>query len=108
MRAGRLRHRVTLQRATDGIDQYGDQTPTWTALATVWAAVEPLSGREYLLAQQVHGEATVRITIRPVANVTLTPKDRVRFGARYFDVQSVINKDERNREIELLCVERIA
>ena len=106
MQAGRLRHRVTVQRATDAIDQYGDQTPTWTALGTVWASVEPLNGREYFAAAQMQSEVSTRIVIRPISGVTLTPKDRVKFGSRYFDIQSVINRDERNRELQLLCVER--
>jgi SPP1 family predicted phage head-tail adaptor len=106
MQAGRLRHRVTVQRATDSIDQYGDQTPTWTSLGTVWASVEPLSGREYFAAAQMQSEVSTRIVIRPISGVTLTPKDRVKFGSRYFDIQSVINRDERNRELQLLCVER--
>lgn len=106
MRAGRLRHRVTVQRATDSIDQYGDQTPTWTALGTVWASVEPLSGREYFAAAQMQSEINARVTLRPISGVTITPKDRVKFGTRYFDVQSVINLEERGRELQLLCVER--
>jgi SPP1 family predicted phage head-tail adaptor len=106
MQAGRLRHRVTVQRATDAIDQYGDQTPTWTSLGTVWASVEPLNGREYFAAAQMQSEVSTRIVIRPISGVTLTPKDRVKFGSRYFDIQSVINRDERNRELQLLCVER--
>jgi len=106
MQAGRLRHRVTVQRATDSIDQYGDQTPTWASLGTVWASVEPLSGREYFAAAQMQSEVSTRIVIRPISGVTLTPKDRVKFGSRYFDIQSVINRDERNRELQLLCVER--
>lgn len=106
MQAGRLRHRVTVQRSTDSIDQYGDQTPTWASLGTVWASVEPLSGREYFAAAQMQSEVSTRIVIRPISGVTLTPKDRVKFGSRYFDIQSVINRDERNRELQLLCVER--
>ena len=106
MQAGRLRHRVIVQRATDSIDSYGDQTPTWAALGTVWAFVEPLNGREYFAAAQMQSEVSTRIVIRPISGVTLTPKDRVKFGSRHFDIQSVINRDERNREIQLLCVER--
>lgn len=108
MQAGRLRHRVELQRATDAIDAYGEQTPTWRTLATVWAAVEPISGREYFLANQVNSEISARITLRHVPGVTLTPKDRVKWGARLFDVQAVIDRDERHRELQLLVIERIS
>lgn len=107
MQAGRLRHRVELQRATDAIDAYGDTTPTWATLATVWAAVEPISGREYFLAQQTNSEVSTRITIRAVPGVILTPKDRIRWGSRLFDLQAVIDRDERGRELQLLVIERV-
>lgn len=107
MRPGRLRHRVVVQRATDAIDQYGDQTKSWANLATVWAAVEPLNGRELFTAQQTQSQVSTRITIRPIVGQTITSKDRIKFGSRYFDIQSVINVEERNIELQLLCVERI-
>ena len=106
MRPGRLRHRVVIQRATDAIDQYGDQTKTWASLATVWAAVEPLNGREFFAAAQTQSQVSTRITIRPLIDQTITPKDRVKFGSRYFDIQTVINVEERNIELQLLCAER--
>lgn len=108
MRPGRLRHRVVVQRATDAIDQYGDQTKIWANLATVWAAVEPLNGRELFAAQQTQGQTSTRITIRPIVGQSISPKDRVKFGSRYFDIQSVINVEERNIELQLLCVERFS
>lgn len=108
MRAGRLRHRIVVQRATDAIDQYGDQTPSWSSLGTVWASVEPISSREYFAAAQTQGQVTTRVTMRPICGVTITPKDRIKFGTRYFDVQSVINAQELNKELQLLCVEKFS
>lgn len=108
MRAGRLRHRVELQRAEDGIDGYGEQTPTWRTLATVWAAIEPLTGREYFLANQNNSEVSGRITLRALPDFRLTPKDRVRYGTRLFDIQSVIERDERSTEWELMVIERVS
>lgn len=107
MRSGRLRHRVALERAIDAIDEHGDTVPTWERIATVYAAVEPLSGREYFLAAQINAEVSTRITIRASTGFRLTPKDRVRFGARLFDIESVVDRGERGKELELLVVERI-
>lgn len=103
MRAGELRHRVTIQQKTFSRDSYGGETITWTDVATVWAAVEPISGREYFTAQQTQAEVTTRIRIRHRAGIT--PVMRVLWGTRLYDIISVIEVKERNREIHLMCQE---
>jgi SPP1 family predicted phage head-tail adaptor len=106
MRAGRLSHRVTVERATDGTDAYGDQVQTWTALATVWAGIEPLSGREYLAASHVQADVSTRIVMRGIPGVTLTPKDRIRFGTRLFDIKQIVDVDLGGRELQIMTLER--
>lgn len=106
MRAGRLRHRVVVERATDGTDAYGDQVQTWTTLATVWAGIEPLSGREYLSAAHIQADVSTRIVMRGIPGVTLTPKDRIRYGARLFDIKQIVDQNAENVELQLLTQER--
>ena len=36
---------------------------------------------------------------------TVTAGHRLKFGTRYLNVESVINTDERNRELQLQCKE---
>lgn len=105
MEGGKLRNRVDLQRVTVTTDSHGDQIKTWATLATVWASVEPLSGREFLQASQVASDVTVRIKIRGRSDITLTPKDRVQFGSRVFDIRHVIDWGGRGVETQLLCTE---
>lgn len=65
MKAGKLRHRVVLERPIQVQDPVtGAVTIQWEFFRTVWAAVEPLSVREFLAAQQTHSEVTARITLR--------------------------------------------
>ncbi len=78
MRAGDLRHRVTIQQLTTTRDAEGVTTETWTNVATVWAAVEPLQGREYFQAQAVNAEVTTRVRIRYRAGIV--PTMRILFG----------------------------
>ena len=49
MRAGSLRHRVTIQRYELVVDEYGGplRRESWKDVATVWASVEAVSGREF-------------------------------------------------------------
>ena len=105
MRAGELRHRVTIQRQlVPGKDDLNADIIEWADIATVWAAVEPLTGREYFAAQQVNAEITVRVRIRYLAGVNSSM--RVKFGARYFYIEAPpININERNRELVLMCKE---
>jgi len=106
MYAGQLRDSVDLQRVSITPDSHGDQVKTWTTLATVRASIEPLSGREFFQASQVMSDVTVRIRIRGRTDLALTPKDRVQFGARLFDIRHVIDWGGKGVETQLLCTER--
>ena len=104
MRAGRLRHRVTIQRPVNMQSEYGSKTGyAWEDLATVWASVEPLRGREFLDAEAEGAEVTTRIVIRYRENVG--PACRVVWGTRAYDVVSTLSVEERDRQIELMCRE---
>lgn len=106
VRAGRLRHRVTLQSATTSQDAYGAPVETWSDQATVWAAVEPLSGREFFTVQAERAELSHRIRIRHRADVT--PSWRVSYDSRTFDIETVVNVMERDRELHLMCREVVS
>ena len=108
MRAGPLRHRVVLQTYTETQDAFGGMTPTWSTLATVWAAVEWLMGREYLEAKQLEGELAVRIRIRNRTGVT--ERTRVTWTdpnntAHVFEVVAVQQDATGMRELVLMCRE---
>ena len=105
MRAGDLRHRVTLERKEANRDAYGGELVTWQPVATVWAAVEPLKGREFFSASQDNAEVTGRIRIRYMPGVV--PTMRVRFGQRVFDIQAVIDPEERHEELQLMVREMV-
>ena len=97
MRAGELRNKVVIQQVTEtqGTDGYPSQS--WSIFATVWAAIEPLQGRELNAVQQIYAEVTGKIRTRYLAGVT--PKMRALFGSRVFDILGAINVEERNREL---------
>lgn len=103
MKTGTLRHRVELQERTDTQDGTGQPIPAWATYATVWAAIEPLTARELIAAKQAQSEATTKIRLRYVSGVDHT--DRVVFGSRTYAINSVVNPDERNRELHLMCTE---
>ncbi len=106
MRAGQLRHKIKIQQKTTTKDSEGIPFETWTDFAAVWAAIEPLQGREFFSAQAVNAQVTTRIRIRYQAGIS--PTMRVSYGTRVFDIQAVIDVEERHRELQLMCQEVIA
>ena len=104
MRAGQLRHLVTIEQRSSTPDTYGEPAQTWTTLhANQPASIEPLSGRELITAQAVQSDVTHRLRMRYVAGVQT--KHRILFGSRVFDIRAVRDVNERNIELEMLCTE---
>ena len=103
MDAGRLRHRIEIQRAATGHNPHGGVQEDWQTLATRWAAIEPFRARELFAAQQVQSQVTHRIWMRYFAGLQST--DRIKFGERIFNIDGIRNIDERNRELEVFCME---
>lgn len=105
MKAGQLRHKVTIQQASQTLDSNRQPVDSWVKLAEVWAAIEPLSGRELVVAQQQQPDVTHRVTMRYRDDVTA--KMRVRHNGRSLYIGGPpISVDERNKEMQLLCRER--
>ena len=103
MNIGKLRHRITLLRQVNEVNDYGASTQTWKRVATVWADVRPLSGREYFSAQQVQSEVTTQIWLRHIEGIKPTMK--VKFGKREFEILSVLNTQSVTCRYSL-CVRR--
>jgi SPP1 family predicted phage head-tail adaptor len=105
MEIGKLRQRVTIQEYAATRDSFGAEVPAWADVATVWASVTPVSGKEYFASAQVNAEVSTKITMRYLAGIT--PKIRVVFEARTFEIISVLNFEERDIELNLMCKERV-
>lgn len=106
MRGGTLRHPVRVERATETRNDFGEPIKTWTLLANTRAAIEPLRGSERMIAMQVQSDVTNKITLRwHSAIAELGTKDRIVLGSKQFDIKSVMNVDERNREVQVMATE---
>jgi len=105
VKIGKLRHRVTIEQVTETRGSDGSIIETWSTYATVQASIEPVSGRECFAAQSTQADVTHRVYTRYVS--AIVPKMRVKCGSRAFDILSVINTRERNRELQLMCRESI-
>lgn len=79
--AGALDKRVTFRTRAAGEDTLGQRTGAWVDVATLWARVVPLRGREWLAAGQTHMEVTHRIVIRHHAGLAVLLEGRVPLAA---------------------------
>lgn len=104
MKAGTLRHRVTLQAFTEVVDPVtGYRTKVWLDVASgIPADVAPLSGREYVAAAATQSSVTARITIRWRPGVTA--QQRIVHGDAVYDIESVLPDAKSGREhLTLMC-----
>lgn len=112
MRAGRLRHRVTVQQRGTGRSGFGEQVITWTDVLTNYPAdINPLSGSQLDRAMSTYNETTHEVTMRwhsIFADIRQAGAYRIVFGTRYFDIQACRNIDERGREVVLMCREGLS
>lgn len=87
--AGKLRHRVVLQSPVHNQDPVtGDVTTTWWTEAVVWAAVEPLSAREFIQSATEQGQIEARITIRFLAGID--PSWRAVHRGRIYNIHGAL------------------
>jgi SPP1 family predicted phage head-tail adaptor len=109
MKAGKLRHRATLQQNTPTQNAAGQFLPSWTNVLggsnQVWCEVLPASGREFEKYRQMVAELTHTVRMRYMPNALPTEKMRFLYGSRVLNIQSAVNVDERNKEMICLCVE---
>ena len=101
MNIGRLDKRVVLERFTATQNDIGEWIEEWAPLVSVWAAVEPLNGREFFAAGGAQAETTTRIRIRYRPGIT--SGDRVNQDGVLHDITATINPRTSDRELVLMC-----
>lgn len=87
LRAGALDRRIVIERNTPGRSAAGAEVESWGTLATVWANVRPLKGRELFAAQAVQAETTTVFRIRHRDDVTR--KMRINYGGGLYGITSI-------------------
>lgn len=105
MRAGRLRHRTTIQVKTKSRGSSGQALWTWADFATkVPTGIEPLTAREMSRIDMEHDETRVRIVLRyrPIpVDAEMRIVHTLNAVTTVYEITGVINRDLRNRELML-------
>ena len=102
---GRRSRRVELQSASEVASETGQVTKTWTTIRTVWGQIAPISGREVFTAHQVSADVTHRVYLDFHEADDVTAEWRLKHGTRIFEIEAVLNVEERDRKIEVWCKE---
>ena len=103
---GKMRYRVKVERATNTRDAGGGLSQAFNSVATIYANIKPKSANSTYTQGMLQEKVTHEITIRYMKNIDTN--SRITYGTRQFAVNGIINVDERDRFLTLLCEEGIA
>ena len=103
---GSMREQITIQNLGTTRDSGGGISSIYSDSQTVQASIKPLNGKEVYKQGKLQDQVTHEIMIRH--NSSVTAKDRIKFGSRFFNIRSVINVDERSRYMKILAEEGVA
>jgi SPP1 family predicted phage head-tail adaptor len=115
--AGRLRHRVRLEALTELLDSNGDVIQdmntgevarAWVEVREMWAAIEPLSAKEFVSSQSVQSKVVARIVVRYPFD-SLDAAMRIIHGSRVYNVEGVLpDKDSGLEYVTLPCSQGVS
>lgn len=103
MRAGALRHRMTVQRATVTRDSHGQAVKTWSSIGKAWGEIVASEGREFVDGGGTEQHVTHEAWIRYFRG--LQPSDRLLHDGRTFHVEQVTDFAGRREKMRLALIE---
>lgn len=107
LRAGLLRHRITVQQVSStGTNAYGETSEVWVPFKEINAQVDDLTGVELERANQVHADATAIVRMRRLEG--FDPTMRFVHGSRILNPVAVVGDETGQRTQEVLCREEVA
>jgi len=102
MKAGSLRHLITLQTRDSGTDAAGQPVQTWTQLAQVWADIRGANGLNTIKAS-LDGVEINAYSFRIRYRTDVDAAKRVVFGGQNYDVKQVRHDHAMREWTDLVC-----
>lgn len=97
MRAGQLRHRITIQRPGRVQDpDTGGMKDGWETVRSVWAAKRPSSAREFKQSRAGQSEIVGEFQIRYREGIDATM--RILHNGKTYNIEGVLEDDKSGRE----------
>lgn len=103
MRAGIMRHRITVKRPSTSRDSAGAPVETLTDVATMWANIGFASGRERWANEHTVNNYDAVVTIRYRADIS--EDMRIYHDSRELDIKAIIDPLGNKSELKLMCVD---
>jgi len=103
---GKMRYRVAIESATNTRDAGGGLTQSYAPVTYIYADIKPTNANSTYRQGIVQEKVTHEVTIRYMTNISTN--SRINYGTRLFNVKGIINVDERDRFLKLLCEEGVA
>ena len=104
---GKFRHRISFQKPKIIRDELGQEEIVegeWETVASAWAMIKTLQGREYYAAASAQSERTSRFVIPYQRGIDSTM--RIVYDNRIFDIeQPPINDDEMDKTLTIIVRE---
>jgi len=106
VKAGDLRRRIVIQTSTPVSDGEGNAGVTWATFASAWAAIEPLTGVEFMSAAMMTDTLSHMVRMRYQPGVTTDMRVYEAATSLYLDIQAVIDIRDIHRQLHLMCQAR--
>jgi len=104
MQAGKLRNRITITAPDDAGSSWSGEY-TYSTFTTVWASIEPISGKEFVDLRQNNAEITHRIICRYIKGVKSSM--RISYQGKTYYIESVMDIESRREMLEIMAREEV-
>ena len=96
---------ISLITQTAVKNKLGNEELTDVEFSKPWAAIWPVSSKE--MRENMREELVVSHNIRIRYQAGVLPTMTILFGVRKFEIKGIINKDEANKWLDMVCNEYI-
>ena len=91
--------------ASHTTDTKGQRITSYATIATRWASIVPASGQYFVASEQIRNSTSHKVVMRYYDG--LSPRDRIKYGSRIFNILSVLDENSLKTRHTLLVTEVI-
>lgn len=108
---GKRNHLLSLQQRENIENAYGETipNPNWNEIVQLWGRVDPLTGNEYVIAEQHKSKANLKINTNYLDQATAALSTNMRFvdlsDQRIYNIEFTINPQQWKTEVNWFVVE---
>ena len=104
--AGARSQIITVQRAIENPNSYGEMVRVWFPYKKIRANVATQSAKELMQGEQISARRGVVFQIHKKA-IDLRDDDRIDFGGTICEISAIVSGDSRQQFIDVICTAKI-